>query len=178
MAQPGEGARGLQPPLAKSFRRINLKIQAFKQVLDLNSSIRETERAWQCNSFNDFLILAIFCSYLYGFNNVQNAIKVALKSLLLLKITKIAPQLEALPPPSPFCNTYELHYSLFSTGSKLDNFFAKNFTFGSSSLPLSKTLVALLVAFAAADRFSSDCMGRIRIELRNAAGLISFFFQT
>ena len=42
---------------------------------------------------------------------------------------------------------------LFSTGPKLNNFCAKTFTFGSSPLSLSKTLVALLVAFTPADRF-------------------------
>ena len=42
---------------------------------------------------------------------------------------------------------------LFSTGPKLDNFCVKTFTFGSSPLSLSKTLVVLLVAFAPADKF-------------------------
>ena len=40
---------------------------------------------------------------------------------------------------------------LFSTGPKLNNFCAKTFTFGSSLLSLSKTLVSLLVAFTPAD---------------------------
>ena len=43
--------------------------------------------------------------------------------------------------------------SLFSTGPKLDSFCAKKFTFGSSPLALTKTLVALLVAFTTADKF-------------------------
>ena len=43
--------------------------------------------------------------------------------------------------------------SLFSTWPKLDYFCAKKFTFGLSLFYLSKTVVALLVAFTAADRF-------------------------
>ena len=42
---------------------------------------------------------------------------------------------------------------LFSTESKLDNFCSKTFTFGSSPLSFSKTLVALLVPFTPADIF-------------------------
>ena len=42
---------------------------------------------------------------------------------------------------------------LFSTGPKLDNFCVKTFTFGLSPHSLSKTLVALLVAFTPADKF-------------------------
>ena len=42
---------------------------------------------------------------------------------------------------------------LFSTGPKLDNFCAKNIPFGSRPLSLSKTLVALLVAFTPANIF-------------------------
>ena len=40
---------------------------------------------------------------------------------------------------------------LFSTGSKLDNFCAKNIYFWSSPLSLNKTLVMLLLAFTPAD---------------------------
>ena len=42
---------------------------------------------------------------------------------------------------------------LFSTGPKLDNFCAKNISFGSRPLSLSKALVVLLVAFTPADIF-------------------------
>ena len=42
---------------------------------------------------------------------------------------------------------------LFSMGPKLDNFYAKTVTFGSSPPSLSKTLLALLVALIPADRF-------------------------
>ena len=42
---------------------------------------------------------------------------------------------------------------LFSTGPKLDNFCAKNIYFWFKPLSLSKTLVALLVAFTPAHRF-------------------------
>ena len=45
------------------------------------------------------------------------------------------------------------YIDLFSTGPKLDNFWAKKFTYGLSFLPLSKNLVALLAAFAASKRF-------------------------
>ena len=44
-------------------------------------------------------------------------------------------------------------------GHKLDNFCAKKFTFGSNPLPLSKILVALLVAIAVADRFLRHLSG-------------------
>ena len=43
--------------------------------------------------------------------------------------------------------------SLFCTGSKLDRFCSKKFYFGSNPLVLIKILIALLVAFTAADRF-------------------------
>ena len=43
--------------------------------------------------------------------------------------------------------------SLFSMGPKLDNFCEKKFTFGSSFLPHSKILVALLIAFTATEGF-------------------------
>ena len=41
---------------------------------------------------------------------------------------------------------------LFGTGPKLDSFCAKNIPFGSRPLSLSKTLLALLIAFTPADR--------------------------
>ena len=51
--------------------------------------------------------------------------------------------------------------SLFSTGTKLDSFCAKNKnkTFDSSPFPLSKILVALLIAFSAADKFFKRLYG-------------------
>ena len=67
---------------------------------------------------------------------------------------------------------------LFSTGPKWDNFCAKTFTFGSSPLSLSKTLVALLVAFHSRRQiFQAIIRGRIRNELINVTGLIFLFFQ-
>ena len=48
---------------------------------------------------------------------------------------------------------------LISTGPKLDNFCAKNISFGSSPLSLRKTLVALLVAFTLLDRFFKRLYG-------------------
>ena len=99
----------------------------------------------------------------------------ALKSLFLLQNCKNHP---AAGGSAPFSTRLSSN-GLFSTGPKLDNFCAKkHFTFGSSPLSLSKTLVALLVAFTPADIFSSDYTGRMRNELINAAGLIctvSFF---
>ena len=57
-------------------------------------------------------------------------------------------------PLNPFSQALLMScISLFDTGPKLDNFCAKDFTFGSSPFPLSEILVAFLVAFTAADRF-------------------------
>ena len=53
----------------------------------------------------------------------------------------------------------------------------KTFTFGSSPLSRSKTLVALLVAFTPVDIFFKRYTGRKRNELINAAGLGCIFFQ-
>ena len=39
MVQPEKGLRGIQPPLAKLFRRFNPKIQSFKSVLDLKKGL-------------------------------------------------------------------------------------------------------------------------------------------
>ena len=44
----------LYPPLAKSFRRFNPKIQAFKHILDLTSSLRGAEGGTQFSPLNDF----------------------------------------------------------------------------------------------------------------------------
>ena len=63
-------------------------------------------------------------------------------------IAKIAQRLEALPPPKPTQIRMSC-INLFDTRPKLDNFSAKDFTFGLSPLPLSK----ILVAFTTADRF-------------------------
>ena len=48
---------------------------------------------------------------------------------------------------------------LFSTGLKLDNLCAKNIYFWFKPLPLSKTLVALLVALTPAERFFKRLYG-------------------
>ena len=61
--------------------------------------------------------------------------------------------------------------SLFDKGPKFDNFSAKKFTFGSSPLPLSKILVALLVAFIAATDFSSDYMQYFNCKILHARTL-------
>ena len=51
--------------------------------MDLTGRIRVVQGAKQFNSFNDFWILAIYCSYSYIFNNERNVIEMALKSLFL-----------------------------------------------------------------------------------------------
>ena len=56
--------------------------------------------------------------------------------------------------------TVELH-QIVQHGPKIDNFCAKNFPFESSPFPFGKTLVALLVAFTAADRFFKRLYGSV-----------------
>ena len=112
----------------------------------------------QFNSFNDFWILAIYCCYLYGFKNVRNVIEMALKLLFLSQNYKNRPA-AGDSDPRPLFVTHLSGISLFSTGPKLENFWAKNFAFGSNPLPLSKIQVALLVAFTAADRFFERLCG-------------------
>ena len=76
-------------------------------------------------------------------------IEMALKSCFCRKITKITHRLESLPPSVIRLSCI----SLFSTELKSANFLQKKVTFGSSYHLLSKILMALLVAFTAADRF-------------------------
>ena len=97
----------------------------------------------------------------------------ALKSLFLPQNSK---NHQAAGGSAPFVTRLSCN-GLFSTGPKLDNFCAKNIYFWFKLLSLSKALVTLLVAVTPADRFSSDCTGRIRNELINAAGLIYIIFQ-
>ena len=120
--------------------------------MDLTWSIRGAKGARQFISLNDCGILAIYCGYSYGFKNVWNVIEMALKSLFFCrKITKITQWQESLPP-SAICLNF---INLFSMELKLDNFWVKTLRkiFGSSHLPFSKIVVALLVAFTAADLF-------------------------
>ena len=76
-------------------------------------------------------------------------IEMALKFCCCRKITKITQRLQSLPPSVIRLSCI----SLFSTELKSANFLQKKVTFGSSYHSLSKILVALLVAFTAADRF-------------------------
>ena len=65
--------------------------------------------------------------------------------------------------------------SLFSTGPKLDNFCAKKFHFGLIHLPLSQILVALLVAFTAADRLFKQLYGPDTKRVETLPVLYDFF---
>ena len=89
-----EGAKGALAPFAKSFKKFTPKLQVFKRVLDLILSIRGGWRARQFNSFNNFWILTIYCSYSYGFKNKQKVIEMALKLLFFAaKLQKIIERL-------------------------------------------------------------------------------------
>ena len=77
-----------------------------------------------------------------------NGVKIA---CFCRKITKITQRVGTLLL-GPLCDRRELH-QFVQYVAKLDNFCAKKFTFGLSLFYLSKTVVALLVAFTAADRF-------------------------
>ena len=96
----GVSAKEIQLSLAKSFRRFNPKMQAFKH-LGLDLKPRGTEEARQFNSFNDFWILAIYCSYSYGFKNVRNVIEMALKLLFLPQNHKNRPAAGGSAPQAP-----------------------------------------------------------------------------
>ena len=119
---------------------------------------------------------------------MRNVIKKALKLLSFsCKITKIA-QRPGAPPQDP--RPQSLHFyifsdyvrsvtrlsctSFFSTGPKSDKFCAKknnNFWFK----PLSKILVACLVAFTVVERFFRQLWATEETSyIRNAAGLIDF----
>ena len=93
--------------------------------------------------------------YSYGFKNVRNVIKRALKLLFFWrKITKVIQQLGALPPgPSVIRLSY---IGLFSTGPKLDKFCTKKTTLGSYPLSRNKILLALLVALWLQKRANCD----------------------
>ena len=78
----GKEQKSLQPPLAKLFRKYNPKKQAFKRVSVLTlRTYKMVEGARQFNSFNNFLIFAIYCNYSYGVKEVRTIIKIALKLL-------------------------------------------------------------------------------------------------
>ena len=74
-----------------------------------------------------------------------NGVKIAIFA------AKIIQQLVALPPM--------WHARVATVCSARDLFVRKTFPFGSSPLSLSKTLVALLIAFTLADRFFKRLLG-------------------
>ena len=63
----------------------------------------------QFNSFNDFWILGIYCSYSCGFKSVRNVIEKALKSLFLQQNHKNRPAAGDSDPQASLCDTLELH---------------------------------------------------------------------
>ena len=65
--------------------------------------------------------------------------------------------------------------NLFSMGPKLDNFCGKNLLM--AQFPLSKSWLRFWSHLLLLTDFSSDYMGRIRNELRNAAGVMCLFFR-
>ena len=65
--------------------------------------------------------------------------------------------------------------SLFSMGPKLDNFCGKNLLM--ALFPLSKSWLRFWSHLLLLTDFSSDYMGRIRNELKNAAGVMCLFFS-
>ena len=96
-----------------------------------------------------------FCNLLYWFIWLQKRAKcdwLALKLLFLPQNLKIHPEDGGFAPSQTISVIRWSFISLFNTGPNSDNFSANNFSFGSSPLPLNKILVALLVAFTAADR--------------------------
>ena len=100
--------------------------------------------------------LSTDCSYSYSFKNVRNMIEMASKLRFLLQNNKIRPSAGGSVPQILFVIRLSC-ISLFSTGPKLYNFCAKEINFWFKPLPLSKIVVALLVAFTAADvDFSID----------------------
>ena len=73
-----------------------------------------------------------------------------------IKIAIFAAKSQKLPSSwglCPLCDKLEYNNGLFSTGPKLDNFCAKIIYVWFKPLSVSKTLVALLVAFTPADIF-------------------------
>ena len=130
----------------------------------------------QFNSFNDFWISAIYCSFSFGFKNVRNVIEIVLKSLFLQENLKNRAAAGGSEPQASLCDTLELP-QFVQHWARIRKFLCKKtlLMVQAPSFPFSKILVALLVAFTASDRFSSDYRGRARNELRNAASLTCLF---
>ena len=133
--------KGASAPFSQIIRRFNPKLRAFKHVLDLTWSIRRAEGARHLKCFNNFWVVAIYCSYWCGFKHVQMWLRWRKTATLPQKCKKITQRLEASPQVHSVIRLSCI--SLFRTGSKLDNFCAKKILL----------LVTLLVVFTAADGF-------------------------
>ena len=103
-------------------------------------------------------------------------IKIALKSQFFSRKTTIIIKGWGLCPqtPSVICLSC---YSLFSKGPKLDNVCGKNLLLAQFPFLLAKFWLSFWSHLLLQTDFSSDYMGRIRNELRNAAGVICLFFS-
>ena len=118
-------------------------------------------------------------NYSYGFNNAQNVIERALKLLFLPQNHKNRSAAECSAHPSKPTPWYAKVASVCSARGWNETIFVeKNFTCGSSPSLLTKSWLVFWSHSLLQSDFSSDYMGRIRNELRNAAGLTRLFFQT
>ena len=173
-----KGEKWLQPPLAKSFRRFNPKIQAFKHVLDLTWKIRGQKGLGNLVLSMTSEFLVIYSKYSWDFKNVQNVIEFVLKLLFLQQNYENRSSTEALPPPEASFVIRLTCISLFSTEPKLDNFCGKqktkSFWFKPPSL-FTKSWFRFWSHLLPQTDFSSLYMGLIQKELKNAAGLKLFF---
>ena len=86
---------------------------------------------------------------------MRNVIQMALKSQFLPQNCKNYLGAEGSAPSVTRLSSN----GLFSTGPKLDNFCAKNISFGLRPLSLSKILVDFLVAFTPANKFFKRLYG-------------------
>ena len=118
------------------------------------------QEAWQFRSFNDFLILAIYCNYC-----IDMALKRAKCDLNGVKIAIFAINRKNHPAAGNSASsvTRLSCNSLFSTGPKLDSFCAKHIYFWFKP-PLSYSTKPWLRFWSHSllqTDFTSDCTGRI-----------------
>ena len=141
-------------------------------------SIRGAEVANQFNFFNDFWIFGIHCSYLFSFKNVRYVNEMSLKSLFLPQSHKNRPTAGCSDLQASLGDALELHQFVHH-GAQIRKFLWKktNFTFGSSSLPFNKILVALQVAFIAAGRFFKGLYGPRTKRARKRCGPYASLFS-
>ena len=108
------------------------------------------------------------------FKNMQNVIEMALKSLFLPQNRKNHPGAGGSAPSVTRLSCI----GLFSTGSKLDNFCAKNIYLWFKPLSLNRTFVPLLAAFTSADRFFKRLYGQpTKRANKRCQAYTSLFFQ-